>query len=63
MIKSPFEKDYVRQFEAVAVSDSSQLVKRLDGGLEILGGRDDDRSQGREWMEMFLKPKVIGRRF
>jgi hypothetical protein len=38
MIKSPFERDHVRQFEVVAVFGAAQLIKRLDGRLEIMGG-------------------------
>lgn len=60
MIKSPFERDRVRQFEVIAIFGQAQLVKRLDGRLEIPGGADDDRSQGREWMEMFLESKAVG---
>jgi hypothetical protein len=57
MIESPFERDRVRQFEVVAVFGDAQLVKRLDGRLEIRDGSENDRRQAREWMEMFLKPK------
>jgi hypothetical protein len=59
MIKSPFERDHVRQFEVVAVFGEAQLVKRLDGRLEILGGSEDARCQGWEWMEMFMKRKEV----
>ena len=66
MIKSPFEKDHVRQFEVIAIFGQAQLIKRLDGKLEILGGTDEDHCKGREWMETFLKPKAVvvsGKRF
>jgi hypothetical protein len=59
MKESPIERDRVQQFEVVAVFGDAQLVKRLDGRLEILSGIDDDRRQAREWMETFTKPRTV----
>ena len=56
MKQSPFVRDNVRQFEVVAVFGEAQIVKRLDGRLEILGGTDENRQKAREWIALFIKP-------
>jgi len=50
MIKSPFERDHVRQFEIIASFGAAQLVKKLDGSLQFQGynqARDDRNPHSR----------------
>ena len=33
---------------------NAQLVKRLDGRVELRGGNRDDRQDARDWLSLFL---------
>jgi len=40
--------------EIVARFGDAQIVKHLDGRLEICGGSDQDKFQAHDWMRKFL---------
>jgi hypothetical protein len=46
--------------EVVASWGEAQLVKYLDGKLELKGGSKEDRIATREWVSMFLNDAVAG---
>ncbi len=40
--------------EIVAIFGDAQIVKHLDGRLEICGGSDQDKFHAHDWMKKFL---------
>ncbi len=45
--------------ELIASFGEAQLVKTLDGKIELRGGSPDDRARAREWMDRFLAPPKL----
>jgi hypothetical protein len=45
--------------EVVASWEQAQLIKYLDGKLELKGGSREDRIEAREWVSMFLNDAVV----
>ncbi|HMP81715.1 MAG TPA: hypothetical protein PKA41_03295 [Verrucomicrobiota bacterium] len=43
-----------RRIELVATFGDAQIVKHLDGRLELRGGSDQDKFQAHDWMKKFL---------
>jgi len=41
--------------EVIAYFGDAKLINRLDGKLELRGGTDEDRSEARKWMSMFMR--------
>ena len=52
-------RDYLDTFkneeEVVAYFGEARLVRRLDCRFELRGGTDEDRSEARKWMSMFMR--------
>jgi len=42
----------------VAYFEQAQLIKFLDGKVELRGGSDQDRAEAREWMSLFWHEAV-----
>lgn len=40
--------------EVLAYFGKARLIKKLDGKLELVGGTDEDRTEAREWISLFL---------
>ena len=51
----PFKDDG----EVLAAWGQAQLIKYLDGKLELKGGSKEDRIAAREWISMFLNDAVV----
>ena len=45
--------------EVIASWGEAQLIKYLDGRLELKGGSKEDRIEAREWISMFLHDKLV----
>lgn len=41
------------RLELVAMFGAAQLVRHLDGKLEIIGGTEQDRADAHAWMKQF----------
>lgn len=41
------------QEELIAAFGQAQLVRKLDGKVELKGGTVEDRQKAKEWMSMF----------
>jgi len=52
----PLFKD---QGELIAALGEAQLIKHLDGKVELKGGSKEDRIEARDWILMFLNDKVV----
>jgi hypothetical protein len=46
--------------EVIAYLGQAQLVKYLEGTVELKGGSKEDRIAAREWISMFLNEAVGG---
>jgi hypothetical protein len=46
--------------EVVAAWVQAQLIKYLDGKVELRGGSKEDRIEAREWMSLFWHEAVVG---
>jgi hypothetical protein len=46
----------VHKIETIAIFGEANLVRHLDGRLEIVGGNEDERRQARDWACQFLRP-------
>ncbi len=55
--------DYIRPFKdegnIIAVFGQAQLVKFLDGKLELRGGSKEDRLAAKEWISLFMHTAVV----
>jgi len=49
----PFLAERARE-ELVASFGGAQIVKHLDGKLEIRGGTEHEKTQAHDWMRQFL---------
>ncbi len=47
--------------ELIASFGEAQLVKTLDGKIELRGGSPEDRAEADRWVEKFLKPPPMVR--
>jgi hypothetical protein len=45
--------------EVIARFGGAQLIRFLDGKMELRGGCNDDRTAAREWMSMFWHEAVV----
>ncbi len=45
--------------EVVAAWGQAQLIKFLDGRLELRGGSSQDHAEAREWMSLFWHEAVV----
>jgi hypothetical protein len=45
--------------EVVAAWGQAQLVRYLDGKMELRGGTNEDRTAAREWLSLFWHEAVI----
>ena len=45
--------------EVVAIFGQAQLVRYLDGKVELLGGSSEDFTQAKEWISMFWHEAVV----
>ena len=45
--------------EVIASWGEAQLIKYLDGRLELKGGSKENRIEAREWISMFLNDAVV----
>jgi hypothetical protein len=50
--------DGVRE-EVMAGFGGAQIIKHLDGKLEIRGGTETEKAQAHAWMRQFLKPAAF----
>jgi hypothetical protein len=48
--------------EVIARFGDAQLIRFLDGRMELRGGSNDDRTAAREWMSMFWHEVVVHER-
>ena len=48
-----------REGETIATFGEAQLVKQLDGKLELIGGSSESRTAAKEWVSLFLHEAVI----
>ena len=46
--------------EVMAMWGGAQLIRYLDGKMELRGGTADDRAEAREWMSLFWHEAVVG---
>jgi hypothetical protein len=53
-MKMTFFPPFKDEGEVVAAWGEAQLIKYLDGKLELKGGSKEDRIEAREWISMFL---------
>jgi hypothetical protein len=58
--KSEFFPPFKDEREVIATGGEAQLIKYLDGKLELKGGSKEDRIAAREWISMFLHFDVSG---
>ncbi len=54
-MKMEFFPPYKDEGEVVASWGQAQLIKYLDGKLELRGGSDEDRAAAEEWMSLFWR--------
>ncbi len=47
--------------EVVAAWGQAELVKYLDGKVELKGGSKEDRLAAREWMSLFWHEALVGK--
>ncbi len=48
-----FFPEFKDEGEVIAGFGDAQLIRFLDGKMELRGGSNDDRTAAREWMSMF----------
>ena len=58
-MKLKFLPPYKDEGEVIAVWGQAQLIKYLDGKMELRGGSDQDRAEAREWMSLFWHAAVV----
>jgi hypothetical protein len=57
-----FFPEFKDEGEVIARFGDAQLIRFLDGKMELRGGSDDDRTAAREWMSMFWHEAVVRER-
>ena len=55
-----FFPEFKDEGEVIAAFGQAQLVKYLDGKLELKGGSREDRLAAKEWLSMFMHEAVVG---
>ena len=58
-MRMKFFPPYRDEGEVVAYFGQAQLIKFLDGKVELRGGSDQDRAEAREWMSLFWHEAVV----
>jgi hypothetical protein len=59
-MKMKFFPPFKDEGEVVAAWGEAQLIKYLDGKVELRGGSDQDRAAAQEWMSLFWHEAVVG---
>ena len=59
-MKMRFFPPFKDEGEVVAAWGQAQLIKYLDGKVELRGGSDQDRAEAREWISLFWHEAVVG---
>ncbi len=54
-----FFPPYEDEGEVVATWGQAQLIRYLDGKLELRGGSDQDRTEAKEWLSLFWHEAVV----
>ena len=57
-----FFPEFKDEGEVIARFGDAQLIRFLDGRMELRGGSSDDRTAAREWMSMFWQEAVVSER-
>ena len=57
-----FFPEFKDEGEVIARFGDAQLIRFLDGKMELRGGSNDDRTAAREWMLMFWPEALVGER-
>ncbi len=57
-MKMKFFPPYKDEGEVVATWGQAQLIKYLDGKMELRGGSAQDRADAKEWMSLFCHEAV-----
>jgi hypothetical protein len=57
-----FFPEFKDEGEVIASFGNAQLIRFLDGKMELRGGSNDDRTAAREWMSMFWHEALISER-
>ena len=57
-----FFPEFKDESEVIARFGDAQLIRFLDGRMELRGGSSDDRTAAREWMSMFWQEAVVSER-
>jgi uncharacterized protein YehS (DUF1456 family) len=57
-----FFPEFKDEGEVIARFGDAQLIRFLDGKMELRSGRNDDRTAAREWMSMFWHEAVVRER-
>ena len=58
--KSEYYPPFNDEGEVVAGWGEAQLIKYLNGEVELKGGTKEDRSAAREWISLFWHEAVVG---
>ena len=58
-MRMAFFPSYRDEGKVVAYFEQAQLIKFLDGKVELRGGSDRDRAEAREWMSLFWHEAVV----
>jgi hypothetical protein len=55
-------RDFLTRFidkgEVIAIFGGAELIRYLDGRLELRGGSNGDRIVAREWLSLFMNDRV-----
>jgi hypothetical protein len=58
-MKLKFYPPFRDEGEVVASWGEAQLIKYLDGHVELKGGSKEDQAEAREWMSLFWHEAVV----
>ena len=58
--KSEYYPPFNDEGEVVAGWGEAQLIKYLNGKVDLKGGTKEDRSAAREWISLFWHEAVVG---
>ena len=58
--KSEYYPPFNDEGEVVAGWGEAQLIKYLNGKVDLKGGTKEDRSAAHEWMSLFWHEAVVG---
>jgi len=58
--KSEYYPPFKDEGEVMASWGEARLMKFLDGKWELCGGSENDRTEAREWISLFLHDAVLG---